>query len=81
MKHSQKITFLYYQSVILFEKFECIICFESVIQTKFALFYFTTNQWLKKQAEARRALNADVEELKNLKEADRNPDRLKDKGE
>ncbi|XP_039989471.1 dynein assembly factor 4, axonemal [Xiphias gladius] len=38
-------------------------------------------EWLKKQAEARRALNADVEELKNLKEADRNPDRLKDKGD
>lgn len=39
------------------------------------------NQWLKKQAEARRAVNADVEELKDLKEEHRNPDWLKDKGE
>ncbi|XP_070763999.1 dynein axonemal assembly factor 4 [Enoplosus armatus] len=37
-------------------------------------------EWLKKQAEARRAVNADVEELKGLKE-ERNPDWLKDKGD
>ncbi|XP_069384065.1 dynein axonemal assembly factor 4 isoform X2 [Paralichthys olivaceus] len=38
-------------------------------------------EWLRKQAEARRAVNADVEELKELKEEDRNPDCLKDKGD
>ncbi|XP_044048311.1 dynein assembly factor 4, axonemal [Siniperca chuatsi] len=38
-------------------------------------------EWLKKQAEARRAVNAvDVEELKDLKE-ERNPDWLKDRGD
>lgn len=39
------------------------------------------NQWLNKQAEARRAVNADVEELKDLKEEERSPDWLKDKGD
>ncbi|CAB1460200.1 unnamed protein product [Pleuronectes platessa] len=38
-------------------------------------------EWLRKQAEARRALNPDVDELQDLKEEDRNPDFLKDKGE
>lgn len=33
-----------------------------------------------KQAEAKRAMNADVAELKDLKEAERNPEWLKDKG-
>ncbi|XP_034734304.1 dynein assembly factor 4, axonemal [Etheostoma cragini] len=37
--------------------------------------------WLKKQAEARRAVNADDNELKDLKEEERNPDWLKDKGD
>ncbi|XP_035859485.1 dynein assembly factor 4, axonemal [Sander lucioperca] len=37
--------------------------------------------WLKKQAEARRAVNADDRELKDLKEEERNPDWLKDKGD
>ncbi|XP_035011760.1 dynein assembly factor 4, axonemal [Hippoglossus stenolepis] len=38
-------------------------------------------EWLRKQAEARRAVNPDVDELKDLKEEDRNPDFLKDKGD
>ncbi|XP_053282086.1 dynein assembly factor 4, axonemal [Pleuronectes platessa] len=38
-------------------------------------------EWLRKQAEARRALNPDVDELQDLKEEDRNPDFLKDKGD
>ncbi|XP_033491640.1 dynein axonemal assembly factor 4 [Epinephelus lanceolatus] len=38
-------------------------------------------EWLNKQAEARRAVNADVEELKDLKEEERSPDWLKDKGD
>ena len=38
------------------------------------------NQWLKKQAEARRAVSAAAEELKDLTEEERNPDWLKDKG-
>ncbi|MBN3270966.1 DAAF4 factor, partial [Polyodon spathula] len=36
--------------------------------------------WLKKQADARRAVNVDVSELKDLKEEERNPDWLKEKG-
>ncbi|KAJ7986147.1 hypothetical protein DPEC_G00347770 [Dallia pectoralis] len=38
-------------------------------------------EWLQKQAKARSALNADLVELKNLKEEERNPDWLKDKGD
>ncbi|KAM9377981.1 dynein axonemal assembly factor 4 [Pholidichthys leucotaenia] len=38
-------------------------------------------EWLKKQAEARRAVNADVKELEELTENERNPDWLKDKGD
>ncbi|XP_074487600.1 dynein axonemal assembly factor 4 [Sebastes fasciatus] len=38
-------------------------------------------EWLKKQAEARRAVNADGEELKDLMENERDPDWLKDKGD
>lgn len=38
-------------------------------------------EWLKKQAESRRSVNADVEELEDLKEEERNPDWLKDKGD
>nr|XP_046251109.1 dynein assembly factor 4, axonemal isoform X2 [Scatophagus argus] len=38
-------------------------------------------EWLRKQAEARRAVNSDAEELKNLKESERNTDWLKDKGD
>ncbi|XP_005996227.1 dynein assembly factor 4, axonemal [Latimeria chalumnae] len=37
-------------------------------------------EWLQKQAEARRAMNADVPELKDLKEEEKNPDWLKEKG-
>nr|XP_057931229.1 dynein assembly factor 4, axonemal [Doryrhamphus excisus]XP_057931230.1 dynein assembly factor 4, axonemal [Doryrhamphus excisus]XP_057931231.1 dynein assembly factor 4, axonemal [Doryrhamphus excisus] len=37
-------------------------------------------EWLNKQAEARRAVNADVEELNDLTEEERNPDWLKEKG-
>ncbi|XP_041795712.1 dynein assembly factor 4, axonemal [Chelmon rostratus] len=39
------------------------------------------DEWLRKQAEARRAVNADIEELKDLKETERNADWLKDKGD
>ncbi|TKS74005.1 Dynein assembly factor 4, axonemal [Collichthys lucidus] len=38
-------------------------------------------EWLKKQAEARRAVNADVQELDDLKEEERNADWLKEKGD
>uniref|UniRef100_A0AAY5KTG1 Dynein assembly factor 4, axonemal n=1 Tax=Esox lucius TaxID=8010 RepID=A0AAY5KTG1_ESOLU len=38
-------------------------------------------EWLQKQAKARRALNADLGELKNLTEEERNPHWLKDKGD
>ncbi|XP_057691900.1 dynein assembly factor 4, axonemal isoform X2 [Corythoichthys intestinalis] len=37
-------------------------------------------EWLKKQAEARRIVNADIEELNDLSEEERNPDWLKEKG-
>ncbi|XP_061533347.1 dynein assembly factor 4, axonemal [Phycodurus eques] len=37
-------------------------------------------EWLKKQAEARRVINADIEELKYLREEEKNPDWLKEKG-
>ncbi|XP_051512003.1 dynein axonemal assembly factor 4-like isoform X2 [Myxocyprinus asiaticus] len=38
-------------------------------------------EWLRKQAEARRAANADLAELKDLSEEERNPDWLKEKGD
>ncbi|XP_071347012.1 dynein axonemal assembly factor 4 isoform X2 [Trachinotus anak] len=38
-------------------------------------------EWLNKQAEARRAVSTDVEELKDLTEENMNPDWLKDKGD
>ncbi|XP_070828893.1 dynein axonemal assembly factor 4 [Chaetodon trifascialis] len=38
-------------------------------------------EWLRKQAEARRAVNADIDELKDLKDTERNADWLKDKGD
>ncbi|KAK5868075.1 hypothetical protein PBY51_012520 [Eleginops maclovinus] len=38
-------------------------------------------EWLQKQAEARRSGNADVEELKDLREEERNPEWLKDRGD
>ncbi|XP_064013639.1 dynein axonemal assembly factor 4 isoform X4 [Pogoniulus pusillus] len=37
-------------------------------------------EWLHKQAEARRTVSADLSELKDLKEEEKNPDWLKDKG-
>ncbi|XP_043934896.1 dynein axonemal assembly factor 4 isoform X2 [Protopterus annectens] len=37
-------------------------------------------EWLQKQADARRAMNADIPELKDLKEGERNPEWLKEKG-
>ncbi|XP_016013804.1 dynein assembly factor 4, axonemal isoform X1 [Rousettus aegyptiacus] len=37
-------------------------------------------EWLHKQAEARRAMNTDIPELCDLKEEEKNPDWLKDKG-
>ncbi|KAG9341153.1 hypothetical protein JZ751_019592, partial [Albula glossodonta] len=37
-------------------------------------------EWLKKQAEARRACSTDIPELQDLKEEERNPDWLKEKG-
>ncbi|XP_054476710.1 dynein assembly factor 4, axonemal [Anoplopoma fimbria] len=38
-------------------------------------------EWLEKQAEARRAVNAHVDELEDLNEEERNPDWLKNKGD
>ncbi len=38
-------------------------------------------QWLKTQAEARRAVDTDLAELDDLREEERNPDWLKEKGE
>lgn len=38
-------------------------------------------EWLRKQAEARRACSAALEDLKDLKEEERNPEWLKDKGD
>ncbi|XP_026876598.2 dynein assembly factor 4, axonemal isoform X1 [Electrophorus electricus] len=38
-------------------------------------------EWLRKQVEARRAANADLAQLEDLKEEERNPDWLKDKGD
>ncbi|XP_039933216.1 dynein axonemal assembly factor 4 isoform X5 [Hirundo rustica] len=37
-------------------------------------------EWLHKQAEARRIINSDLSELQDLKEEEKNPDWLKDKG-
>ncbi|NXJ08273.1 DAAF4 factor, partial [Odontophorus gujanensis] len=37
-------------------------------------------EWLQKQAEARRTITADLSELEDLKEEEKNPDWLKDKG-
>lgn len=37
-------------------------------------------QWLCKQAEARRIINADIAEIEDLKEEEKNPEWLKDKG-
>ncbi|NXW46863.1 DAAF4 factor, partial [Nyctiprogne leucopyga] len=37
-------------------------------------------EWLRKQAEARRTISADLSELEDLKEDEKNPDWLKDKG-
>lgn len=45
-------------------------------QTSFSFSF----QWLHKQAEARRAMNTDIPELCDLKEEEKNPDWLKDKG-
>lgn len=37
-------------------------------------------QWLCKQAEALRIINADIVEIEDLKEEEKNPEWLKDKG-
>ncbi|NXJ17350.1 DAAF4 factor, partial [Dicrurus megarhynchus] len=37
-------------------------------------------EWLHKQAEARRRINCDLSEVEDLKEEEKNPDWLKDKG-
>ncbi|XP_072551181.1 dynein axonemal assembly factor 4 [Salminus brasiliensis] len=39
------------------------------------------DEWLRKQAEARRMANADLAQLDDLKEEEKNPDWLKDKGD
>uniref|UniRef100_A0AAX7VP95 Dynein axonemal assembly factor 4 n=1 Tax=Astatotilapia calliptera TaxID=8154 RepID=A0AAX7VP95_ASTCA len=48
-------------------------------ENKYAL--ETVIKWLRKQAETRRKVNVDVGELEDLKEEERNPYWLKDKGE
>ncbi|XP_047452629.1 dynein assembly factor 4, axonemal [Mugil cephalus] len=39
------------------------------------------DEWLRKEAESRRSVNADMLDLKELKEEERNPDWLKDRGD
>ncbi|XP_009909530.2 dynein axonemal assembly factor 4 [Dryobates pubescens] len=62
----------------------------ATIKTKFTSRVFPTplresrvaeeEEWLHKQAEARRTVSADLSELEDLKEEEKNPDWLKDKG-